>query len=467
MPKHPMADVVVLLPGILGSVLERDGREVWAPTPGAVWRGLWRLGRSVQELRLGEDPHEEDDLGDGVRATRLVPDVHLVPGLWSIDGYSGIRNMILNNFAVEPGMTYLECPYDWRRDNRVAARTLARLVTPALREVRRHNPDAKLVLLGHSMGGLVARYFLECLDGWRDTRMLITFGTPYRGSLNALNFVANGFRKRIGPLTLLDLTDLLRSLTSVYQLLPVYECLDLGGSAPVRAAESQGVPFLDTDRAAAALRDFHRAIEAGVGGRPERAYEVHPVVGLTQPTAQSARLVRGTLETARTRLDSSGRLVDESGDGTVPRVSATPIELGSRPPAVYARQRHGSLQNVDNVHVQLLGLLTQVADLGDVRDVRAGLALILDDVFAPDEPVAVQVEVPRIGLAAAVTDLGTGVTGDPVPLADAGDGRHAVELPPLPPGEYRVTIAGSGEADRLVAPVGGLLMVPGAEPAAP
>ena len=61
------------------------------------------------------------------------------------------------------------------------------------------SPDAKLVLVGHSMGGLVARYFLECLDGWRDTRRLVTFGTPYRGSLNALNFLVHGLQKKLGP----------------------------------------------------------------------------------------------------------------------------------------------------------------------------------------------------------------------------------------------------------------------------
>ena len=33
--KLPVRDVVVLLPGILGSVLERDGEEVWALSPGA------------------------------------------------------------------------------------------------------------------------------------------------------------------------------------------------------------------------------------------------------------------------------------------------------------------------------------------------------------------------------------------------------------------------------------------------
>ena len=34
MAKQPMGDVVVLLPGILGSVLQRDGKDVWAPIAG-------------------------------------------------------------------------------------------------------------------------------------------------------------------------------------------------------------------------------------------------------------------------------------------------------------------------------------------------------------------------------------------------------------------------------------------------
>ena len=42
-----------------------------------------------------------------------------------------------------------------------------------------------------SMGGLVSRYFLEVLEGWRDARALLTFGTPYRGSLNALDALAS------------------------------------------------------------------------------------------------------------------------------------------------------------------------------------------------------------------------------------------------------------------------------------
>ena len=85
------------------------------------------------------------------------------------------------------------------------------------------NPDAKTILLAHSMGGLVARYYLEALEGHRDARALITFGTPYRGAPQALEPLVNGMRKGW-----LDLTSMIRSFTSVYQLLPIYQCIDTG-----------------------------------------------------------------------------------------------------------------------------------------------------------------------------------------------------------------------------------------------
>src|SRR5262245_46854575 len=123
--KQPVNDVVVLLPGILGSVLERDGREVWAISKGAVWRGLVSLGRSVKSLRLATDDYRMSDLGDGVVATKLMPDIHLVPGLWKIDGYTKIKHELFRRFDFVDGLNWHDFPYDWRRDNRVAAQQLA------------------------------------------------------------------------------------------------------------------------------------------------------------------------------------------------------------------------------------------------------------------------------------------------------------------------------------------------------
>jgi pimeloyl-ACP methyl ester carboxylesterase len=470
MAKEPMGDVVVLLPGILGSALARDGKEIWAPSPGAIGRALWTLGGSVRALELEDDPWEQDDLGDGVVATRVMPDIHIIPGLWGIDGYTAISRLICDRFDVVPGETYIEFPYDWRRDNRVAARRLRALADEKLHAQRQQNPDAKLVLVGHSMGGLVARYFLECLDGWRDTRMLITFGTPHRGSLNALDFLVNGFVKKVGPLKVADLTGLLRSLTSVYQLLPVYPCVDLGDGYARVAETGDRLPGVDAERARSALEDFHRAITAGTDGHEPAAYAIHSVVGIAQGTKQAARW-----DGARLEIEERHGGEDFGGDGTVPRVSATPIETDDWKPAyqpMYSADRHSSLQNADPVQVQLHGILTSrpLAGFRAVQSVR----LEADELLAAGESLILRAlpERANLTLQASVTDLATGGPAvPPVTMRRDRDDVHHAEVPPLPPGDYRVLVEGVGDSAGLADPVHGLVcvfddVVPDVDPAA-
>ena len=204
----PFPDVVVVLPGISGSVLTKDGKEVWGTSSGAIWHAVSSGGDSIKALALtAPDDPTLDDLGDGVTATRLIQDLHIIPGLWKIDGYSGMIARLQSGLGLEIGKNLLEFPYDWRRDNSASARRLQRLGRQWLNDWRQAsgNHQAKLIFVAHSMGGLVARYFLEVLGGWKDARALISFGTPYRGSLNALGYLANGFAKGIGPLSI-DLT---------------------------------------------------------------------------------------------------------------------------------------------------------------------------------------------------------------------------------------------------------------------
>src|SRR5437764_14899264 len=118
MPRKRMGDVVVLLPGILGSVLQKDHKDVWAFSGGAGLNALLSLGGDIKRLALAADPPDVDDLGDGVVATRLIPDVHLIPGLWKIDGYTKIADAIKQTFDVRPNENYFEFPYHWPRDNR-------------------------------------------------------------------------------------------------------------------------------------------------------------------------------------------------------------------------------------------------------------------------------------------------------------------------------------------------------------
>ena len=86
-----LADLLILLPGITGSVLQKNNKDVWAFTTESVGGALTTLGRNLQGLELKDDPEDVEDLGDGVVATGLFPDVHLIPGFWKIDGYGGKR----------------------------------------------------------------------------------------------------------------------------------------------------------------------------------------------------------------------------------------------------------------------------------------------------------------------------------------------------------------------------------------
>ncbi len=460
MAKLRMRDLVILLPGITGSVLQKDGKDLWAISGQAAWSALVTLGSALQRLKLSGDDPAIDDLGDGVRAVRVMADAHLVPGLVKIDGYSGMSRLVAGEFEVVAGSiengnpaNFFEFPYDWRRDNRCSARRLQAFIRDRLPLWRKHSgaADAKVIFLAHSMGGLVARYYLEVLEGWRDCRALVTFGTPYRGSVNAVDFLANGYKKLF-----LDLTDMMRSFTSVYQLLPIYKVLECGGSVN-RIAETDGVPGIAREKAEDAL-EFHREIEQAVSlhqGDPEYAkagYRIVPVVGTRQPTLQSACLANGRVVTSRTLPSGIDPLLDD-GDGTVPYLSAIPIELSAEYRESYIPERHGCLQN----NLQMLNELRnrlrqmQIPGLGAIRgpeisadrEQGAAIALDLEDIYVAGDPVLMRARLVNYGddpggMGARIQPL----AGGPAVKTEFRelDGEWVLERDQMPPGLYRVEV---------------------------
>jgi pimeloyl-ACP methyl ester carboxylesterase len=449
-------DVFVLIPGILGTVLQKDGKDVFGLTAAAAFSGLFSGGASIRGLRLAEpvwspaqpgdeEPKPVPDLGDGIMPARLAADAHLLPGLWKIDGYTKIADYLKQRFALVSGESFFEFAYDWRRDNRVAAHRLAVSARGWLEQRRKSFPDAQLVLICHSMGGLVARYYLEVLGGWRNTRKLITFGTPYRGSLNAVDFIANGIRKAFG---LVDLTDLMCSFTSVHQLLPIYPCLDTGTGQLARLSDiPNALPRLIPEQLAAA-RGFHREIEEAVARHHDDAeyrgqgYRVKPVVGIEQPTYQSAIVRADGLEMLRTYKGA-----DHGGDGTVPRVAASPQEARTDDEAMFSSDKHASLQNADAVQTQVRGWLNDL-DLGEyLARVPPTVAVDAAEVYEAGQPIHVALT-PSAAMAELTVTLtwvgGPGPAAAPTPAVTVPfpDASVDVELPPTGPGVYRLQVSG-------------------------
>ena len=441
-PSYLMPDVVVCIPGITGSVLRKGNKDIWNISGNAVFNALTTLGNDLQELKLEEDPVDVDDV-DGITAPSVIRDIHLIPGLWKIDGYTKLVKHIEEKFDVKHGENLFEFPYDWRRDNRVSSRQLATKARKWLADWRQKsgNKNAKLIVIGHSMGGLIARHFIECREGWRDTRMLITLATPYRGSMYAVGTLVNGKKIKF-----FDLTEVSRSMTALHQLMPIYECYDGGDGKLVRVAEAQ-IPHLDAAKAKAALA-FHHEIADAVdenmkdSAYADKRYDIRPIVGIEQPTAQSVKR-----DGDKVRLIQSRRGQDLMGDGTVPRPSAEPPEFERHENVIYAAEKHASLQNDDDVLFQLNGVLTQPRwNPADYRDAtgKVGQRLDLEDWVDPAQPLVVRaqpLEDPGGLLVVVAEDVQTGREAARQRLRQADDGWYEAELT-LPEGVYRVTSMG-------------------------
>ncbi|HEU4709914.1 MAG TPA: hypothetical protein VFS76_00035 [Pyrinomonadaceae bacterium] len=449
--RSPMPDVVVVLPGILGSVLTKNDKTVWGFSGKLLGTVLLTRGGTLRkELSLQDDSPDHESLEDGIVAEKLIADLHMLPS-WKIDGYSKLCTYIKQRFDVVDGLNFFEFPYDWRRDNRVSAKKLARLSHEWLKKWReRSNSDAKLILIAHSMGGLVSRYFLEVLGGWKDTRALFSFGTPYRGSLNALDALANGIRK--GPFGLIDLSEMARSFTSLYQLLPIYKVYDAGDGNLVRIGETSGVPNLDAEKARAAL-EFHNEIRnAATENRKnpqwaEEGYQIYPIVGIEQETKQLGRKVSNRVELSVTY---NGKIL--GGDGTVPRVSALPVEFDDvqpQPGRMFAATQHASLQNADATLVQLAGQIDDLyLDFGgfkSLRPVGTNVSLQIDDLVTSDEKIQVRAKSDApIVLRGDLLDAYTNRPLQQLTLKEGTDGWQHAAFEPAASGYYRVRVTGEG-----------------------
>lgn len=80
------------------------------------------------------------------------------------------------------------------RDVRLAATVLATRVELLCEETG----FERIHLVGHSMGGLIARYYVQCLGGDSRVHTLVTLGTPHSGT-RAAALVPHGLARQLRP----------------------------------------------------------------------------------------------------------------------------------------------------------------------------------------------------------------------------------------------------------------------------
>ena len=222
MEKHPPEKAIIFIPGNYGSALKKKttGERVWL----TVSEGLW--GSST--LALDQDGLEISGTMELIE-DGILGNVRVVPLVYVVDVYASLLENLEDRFQGKARI--IPFSYDWRQDNFKAVTQLAQLVDQLIDSGIR-----SISILAHSMGGLIATYYLrygeqkpetttelpeENWNGAQKIDRVVLAGVPFRGAMSRFQHTQTG--TRFGLNKSLLTAQAISSLPATYQLLPFFE----------------------------------------------------------------------------------------------------------------------------------------------------------------------------------------------------------------------------------------------------
>ncbi|MEV6239750.1 hypothetical protein [Lentzea sp. NPDC051838] len=435
-----LRDLVVVVPGIGGSKLTLPNGEVWEPRAKGIARAV------IRPSTLDLERFPELEPVDLIRTFSV-----LGPKL-TVHGYDNLHTLLNTNFRdvathvhrrgvpIPASTDVLLFPYDFRQSVRDAAERLA----AAVHEVLGGESRRRVIVLAHSMGGLVARYWIGPLGGWSVCRALITLGTPHRGAPKALDWLVRG--PGFGALRHPSVRKVFRQWPSMYELLPQYPAVwdeRVGREIELTALRpsSYSAQFATMAAAGRATHDDIAAAWADIP--PARMPDVVPYFGRGHGTPNEVVLrPDGTLDVLKRDPHWRGN-VGWTGDGTVPALSAIPRELGETRAAWRGlRERHGPMAHTPSM-IELLKSYAGEAVPTRGSDTPSGpwLGIDFEEIVPAGEETQVGVTIQPGGTGAADMRLLLSPSGlahvPPITMSGAGEVWMAT-LPALDAGRYRL-----------------------------
>jgi pimeloyl-ACP methyl ester carboxylesterase len=189
---------IILVPGIMGTRLTdgKTGELIWNPVGKPLGDGPQpfacnneRLSQTSSELVPDETHGFDYDEDDKEKAVQGIKHFYNLVG----DFYGNVAKALAALDCGQSGEYQLKprvycAGYDWRLDNAKAALRLAGVVEEALRETG----ERKVILVGHSMGGMVSRYYCRVLGGESKVHALFLLASPTLGAPAAYTQLKHG-----------------------------------------------------------------------------------------------------------------------------------------------------------------------------------------------------------------------------------------------------------------------------------
>jgi len=307
---------IVFVPGLMGS-------ELWKGSE-LVWPNVRYLFTRPDIFRLPEfEPLE---------AREIVQEVVIVPNLIKLEQYKRLGDYLEEGFGYERGDNLIEFAYDWRQDIRLSAKQLAKTIDE-------WNVTPPITIIAHSLGCLVSRYYVECVNGKDKVDRLILLGGPHAGVPDAITSLHTG--PDLLPFGLLGerLREILITFPSMYQILPTYACVnDQTGKFINLLEDEEWLPEFQRPLLRIA-REFRREL-GHKSSVPSISIFGYGIKTVTKVSVN--RDINGVWQ-------SADLTVDESGDNRIPECSG--VLPGSEIHPV--QQHHGALWIDNDVKMRL------------------------------------------------------------------------------------------------------------------
>ncbi len=254
--------------------------------------------------------------------------------------------------------------YDWRRSNVEAAEELESFIDD--------NGYDEVVLVGHSMGGIVASaYMARSEENKAKVDKLITLGTPYLGAPKALYMLETGnfFEDFTDILLSKSFKSIAKNFPSIYELLPTEMYFSLNNTSYIDkfednlGLENDRTRKLDFDEVYSLLasRDFARTSDGRVKDMLGAAFDLQNSLFTDKHISSEvdSYIIVGygkdTILGIEEAFDHSGEYkgtkslrVANSGDGTVPLASSTIGFTADEDRLYYVEETHVDLmKNAD------------------------------------------------------------------------------------------------------------------------
>jgi len=237
---------IIIVPGIMGSVLyndntygenDRRSNNNKMDDGEKVWPNLQKIyeeddDKHLDALKLKNDGKEPADPKYKIKVDDLVwaYDPNTIELKWwhkvlnALFGWLGICRLPegtniyggLRDHLQTKKYAVSAFSYDWRKDIRASANFLA----DEIQKVYEKEGEKQVVIIAHSMGGLVSRYALhkKIKDAHKKVAKLITLGTPHLGAVDA--YIPLWYGSPVRLLSPQKTKEIAANFPGLYQMLP-------------------------------------------------------------------------------------------------------------------------------------------------------------------------------------------------------------------------------------------------------